>query len=205
MASHCPKSPWPRHGQSLPKVAMATPWPKAAMANGFGAVEYIEISKVTMALPWPAIAQSCHGPAMASHRPKSPWPRHGQPLPKVAMAGPRQLWRFLYIPSISMDKSVYFRLGEVLQTLSRNLQSRHGPAMASHRQSHHGAAMASHCPKSPWPRHGQKWPWPMDLEGWNLKISKVAMAPPWPAIAQSRHGHAMAKSGHGQWIWRGGI
>ena len=95
---------------------MATPWPKAAMANGFGGVEFKDLHS-----------------------------RHGQPLPKVAMATQ----------------------------------------------------------------------WPIDLEGWNLKISKVAMAEislavalPWPAMAESCHGHAMASCGedgvyrslHG-WPW----
>ena len=63
----------------------------------------------------------------------------------------------------------------------RNLQSRHGPAVASH------------CPKLPWPCHGQKWPWPIDLEGWNkYKSPQLAMVWPWQLWAMAGHGGATA-------------
>ena len=55
------------------------------MANRFGGVVYVEISKVAVAPPWLAIVQSRHGPAVAGHCPKR-W--YIQKSPKsMAMAG----------------------------------------------------------------------------------------------------------------------
>ena len=58
------------------------------------------------------------------------------------------------------------------------------------------------------------WFWPNLSHGWPWLAMETAIYPwqPWPvraplwqAIVQSRHGHAVVKSCHGQPIWRGGI
>ena len=78
MASHGPKSPWLWGG-------------------------YIEISTVAMALPWQAMGQSRHGYGGDIQKsPQRPWPCHGKPWAKVAMAIDLEGVGYIEISTVAM-------------------------------------------------------------------------------------------------------
>ena len=100
-----------RNLQSRHGPAMATPWSKVAMANGFGGVEYPEYPK----LLWP-----CHGQPLPHHGQKSPWRCCGD----FYISHPSKLatfdhfWQWL---AMAGEKGGIYR----------NLQSHCGPAITS--------------------------------------------------------------------------